>query len=100
MVRCVHLSCLPQLRGQPEQPPGDFVISRMVGVAALNSQHLVYWPYNVAWDPITLRLLFLFRNPTAPPPRRLQATRTLNDILAIALRHLMAITSNLQATVA
>jgi len=51
------------------------------------------------WDATTSHLLFVFRHPAAPPLIRLQVTRTLNDILAIVPRHLIAAPSDLQATV-
>ncbi len=71
----------------------------MGGVAALNIQRLVYRPSDVAWDAITSHLLFVLRHPAAPPPIRLQAARTLDDILAIVPRHLATAPSELQATV-
>ena len=62
-------------------------------------QRLVYRPSDVAWDAITSHLLFVLRHPAAPQPIRLQAARTLDDILAIVPRHLAAAPSDLQATV-
>jgi len=59
----------------------------------------VYRPSDVAWDAITSHLLFVLRHPAAPPPIRLQAARTLDDILAIVPRHLATAPSELQATV-
>jgi hypothetical protein len=91
--------CLPQLRERPEQRSGDFGIARLGGVAALNIQHLVYRPSDVTWDVITSHLFFDLRHPAAPSPIRLQAARTLHDILAIVPRHPMAAPSDLQATV-
>lgn len=98
---CVASLCfrLPQLRERNEQRSGDFGIARLGGVAALNIQRLVYRPADVAWDAITSHLLFVLRHPAAPQPIRLQAARTLNDILAIVPRHLAAAPSDLQATV-
>ena len=54
---------------------------------------------DVAWDTITSHLIFVFRHPTAPQPIRLQAARTLDDILVIIPRHLYAAPSDLQAAV-
>jgi hypothetical protein len=65
----------------------------------LNIQRLVYRPSDVAWDAITSHLLFVLRHPATPPSIRLQAARTLDDILAIVPRHLAAAPSDLQATV-
>ncbi|KAH9018228.1 hypothetical protein EDB83DRAFT_2528502 [Lactarius deliciosus] len=57
---------------------GDFGIARLGGVATLNIQRLVYRP---------------------PDPIRLQAARTLDDVLAIIPRHVIAVPSDLQAAV-
>jgi hypothetical protein len=62
-------------------------------------QRLVYRPSDVAWDAITSHLLFVLRHPAAPQPIRVQAARTLDDILAIVPRHLAAAPSDLQAAV-
>ncbi|KAH9169937.1 hypothetical protein EDB89DRAFT_1853941 [Lactarius sanguifluus] len=78
---------------------GDFGIARLGGVATLNIQRLVYRPPDVAWDAITSHLLFVLRNPAAPQPIRLQAARTLDDVLAIIPRHVAAVPSDLQAAV-
>ena len=59
----------------------------------------MYRPSDIAWDAITSHLLFVLRHPAAPPPIRLQAARTLDDILAIVPRHLAAAPSDLQGTV-
>ncbi|KAH9049809.1 hypothetical protein EDB83DRAFT_2553433 [Lactarius deliciosus] len=69
---------------------GDLGIARLGGVATLNIQRLVYRPPDVAWDAITSHLLF---------PIRLQAARTLDDVLAIIPRHVIAVPSDLQAAV-
>ena len=87
------------MRERTEQRSGDFGIARLGGVATLNIQRLVYRPSDVAWDAITSHLLFILRHPATPPPIRLQAARTLDDILAIVPRHLAAAPSDLQATV-
>ena len=71
----------------------------LLRLAALNIQHLMYWPPDVAWDTITAHLLFVFHRHTAPPSIRLQAVRALDDILANAQRHLAAGPGDLQATV-
>ncbi|KAF8260132.1 hypothetical protein EI94DRAFT_1749458 [Lactarius quietus] len=78
---------------------GDFGIARLGGVATLNIQRLVYRPPDVAWNAITSHLLFIIRNPSAPQPIRLQAARTLDDVLAIVPRHVAAVPSDLQAAV-
>ncbi|KAH9013194.1 hypothetical protein EDB84DRAFT_1533406 [Lactarius hengduanensis] len=78
---------------------GDFGIARLGGVATLNIQRLVYRPPDVAWDAITSHLLFVLRNPAAPQPIRLQAARTLDDVLAIIPRHVATVPSDLQAAV-
>ncbi|KAH8990427.1 hypothetical protein EDB86DRAFT_3244911 [Lactarius hatsudake] len=78
---------------------GDFGVARLCGVATLNIQRLVYRPPDVAWDAITSHLLFVLRNPAAPQPIRLQAARTLDDVLAIIPRHVAAVPSDLQAAV-
>ncbi|KAH9049815.1 hypothetical protein EDB83DRAFT_2543167 [Lactarius deliciosus] len=78
---------------------GDFGIARLGGVATLNIQRLVYRPPDVAWDAITSHLLFVLRNPAAPQPIRLQAARTLDDVLAIIPRHVAAVPNDLQAAV-
>jgi hypothetical protein len=90
--------CLLQLRERIEQQSGDFNIARLGGVAAINIQRLLYRPSDVVRDAITSHL-FVLRHPAAPPPIRLQAARTLNDILATVPRYLMAAPSYLQATV-
>jgi hypothetical protein len=81
------------------QRSGDFGIARLGSVAMLNIQRLVYRPPDVAWNAITSHLLFILRNPTAPQPIRLQAARTLDDVLAIVPRHVATAPSNLQAAV-
>ena len=82
-----------------EQRSGDFGIARMGGVAALNIQRLMYRSPDVAWDAITSHLIFVLHHPTTPQPIRLQAERTLDDILVIVPRHLAAAPSELQAAV-
>jgi hypothetical protein len=69
------------------------------GVATLNIQRLVYRPPDIAWNAITSHLLFIIRNPAAPQPIRLQAARTLDDVLAIVPRHVATVPSDLQAAV-
>lgn len=59
----------------------------------------MYRSPDVAWDSITSHLLFILRHPVAPQPIRLQAARTLDDILAIVPRHLSAAPSDVQAAV-
>ena len=81
------------------QRSGDFGIARLGGVATLNIQRLVYRPPDVAWDSITSHLLFILRNPVAPQPIRLQAARTLDDVLSIVPRHVASAPSDLQAAV-
>ena len=81
------------------QRSGDFGIARLGGVAALNIQRLVRRSPDVAWDTITSHLIFVLRHPAAPQPIRLQAARTLDDILVIIPRHLSAAPSDLQAAV-
>jgi hypothetical protein len=67
-------------------------IARLGGAAALNIQRLVYRSSYVAcqWDAITSHLSSFY---VTPQRRRLQAGRTLDDIRALLLRHLMAATS-------
>jgi C-terminal region of Mon2 protein len=94
--------CLPLLAltdGTGKQRSGDFSIARLGGIAALNIQRLVYRSPDVAWDAITSHLLFILRHPVAPQPIRLQAARTLDDILAIVPRHLSSAPSDVQAAV-
>ncbi|KAH9955055.1 hypothetical protein BC827DRAFT_1262095 [Russula dissimulans] len=62
-------------------------------------QRLVYRSPDVAWDAITSHLLFILRHPVAPQPIRLQAARTLDDILAIVPRHLSSAPSDVQVAV-
>lgn len=81
------------------QRSGDFGIARLGGVASLNIQRLVHRSPDVAWDTITSHLIFVLRHPAAPQPIRLQAARTLDDILVIIPRHLTAAPSDLQAAV-
>jgi len=82
-----------------DQRSGDFGITRLGGVAALNIQRLVHRSLDVAWDTITSHLIFVLRHPAAPQPIRLQAARTLDDVLVIIPRHLSAAPSDLQAAV-
>ena len=65
----------------------------------LNIQRLVYRPPEVAWNAITSHFLFILRNPVAPQPIRLQAARTLDDVLTIVPRHIATVPSDLQAAV-
>jgi hypothetical protein len=81
------------------QRSGDFGIARLGSVATLNIQRLVYRPPEVAWNCITSHLLFILRNPAAPQPIRLQAARTLDDVLAIVPRHIASVPNDLQAAV-
>jgi hypothetical protein len=81
------------------QRSGDFGIARLGGVATLNIQRLVYRPPEVAWNCITSHFLFILRNPAAPQPIRLQAARTLDDVLAIVPRHIATVPNDLQAAV-
>ena len=82
-----------------DQRSGDFAIARLGRVATLNIQRLVHRSPDVAWDTITLHLIFVLHHPAAPQPICLQAARTLDDILIIIPRHLSAAPSNLQAVI-
>ena len=65
-------------------------IAHLGGAAVLNIQRLVYRSSYVAWDAITSHLSSFY---VTPQRRRLQAARTLDDIRALLLCHLMAATS-------
>ena len=93
------MTLFPLIDQLDSQRSGDFGIARLGGVATLNIQRLVYRPPDVAWNSITSHLLFIIRNPAAPQPIRLQAARTLDDVLAIVPRHVATVPSDLQAAV-
>ena len=82
-----------------EQRSGDFGIARLGGVAALSIQRLVYRSPDIAWDAITSHLIFVLRHPATPQLIRVQAARTLDDILVIVPRNLTAAPSDLHAAV-
>jgi len=82
-----------------DQRFGDVGIVRLGGVAALNIQRLVNRSPDVAWDTITSHLIFVLSHLAAPQPIRLQAARTLDDILVITPRDLTSAPSDLQAAV-
>ncbi|OCH93573.1 hypothetical protein OBBRIDRAFT_885401 [Obba rivulosa] len=67
---------------------GDFGISKLGGVAALNIHRLIYRSPEVAWDPITRHLLSVIRDPHAPSNIRIQAASILDDILTIVPRNI------------
>ncbi|EPQ52984.1 hypothetical protein GLOTRDRAFT_139951 [Gloeophyllum trabeum ATCC 11539] len=67
---------------------GDFGITKLGGVALLNIHRLIYRSLEVAWDSITSHLLFVLRHPSAPSAIRIQAARTLDDILIVIPRNL------------
>jgi hypothetical protein len=85
LVRCIHL---------PLSTPIER--TARTAVRRLLVQRLVYRLSDVAWAAITSHLLFV---PAMPASIRLQAARTLDDMLAIVPGHLMAAPSDLQATV-
>ena len=97
-VRMSTCLCLLWFRERTEQRSSDFSTILLAGVAALNIQRLVYRPSYIAWDAITLHLLFIFYHPAALPSIRLQAAGALDGILAITHHHLAAGPGDLQAT--
>jgi len=54
----------------------------------LNVHRLIYRSPEVAWDAVTTHLLAVIRHPLAPTSIRLQAARTLDDILVIVPRNI------------
>ena len=52
------------------------------------SEQFVHRSPDIAWDTITSHLIVVLRHPAVPQPIRLQATRTLGDILVAILCHL------------
>ena len=82
-----------------KQRSGDFGVARLGGVAALNIQRLVYRSPDVAWDAVTSHLIFVLRHPATPQPIRMQAARTLDDVVVIVLPHLATAPSELQGAV-
>ncbi|KIJ22248.1 hypothetical protein M422DRAFT_57230, partial [Sphaerobolus stellatus SS14] len=67
---------------------GDFSINKLGSVAMLNVHRLIYRNPDVAWDAVTRHLLAIIRHPQAPTSIRLQAARTLDDILVIVPRNI------------
>ncbi|KZT30047.1 hypothetical protein NEOLEDRAFT_1153423 [Neolentinus lepideus HHB14362 ss-1] len=67
---------------------GDFGITKLGGVALLNVHRLIYRSPDVAWDTVTNHLLSVLRLSAAPSGIRIQAARTLDDILVIIPRNL------------
>ncbi|TFK51181.1 hypothetical protein OE88DRAFT_1807990 [Heliocybe sulcata] len=67
---------------------GDFGIAKLGGVALLNIHRLIYRSPDVAWDTVTNHLLSVLRLPTAPSAIRIQAARTLDDILVVIPRNI------------
>ncbi len=70
------------------QRSGDFGINRLGGVATLNIHRLIYRDPEVAWDTITSHLLAVIKHTTAPASIRIQAAKTLDEILTIVPRNL------------
>lgn len=64
----------------------------------LNNHRLIYRSPDIAWDTITSHLLSIIRHPSAPQPIRLQAARTLDEILIVVPRNLTS-AGDLQAPV-
>jgi hypothetical protein len=98
LVRYVHLPLSTNWE-RTEHWYGDFDIAQQGGVTVFNIQRLVYRPFDIAWDAVCSHLLFILDHPAMPPPIRLQAARTLDDILVIVAWDLMAAPGDLQATV-
>ena len=96
---CVMFTCLCLPIGKGPNS-GTATLTLLSRVASLfNIQRLVYRPFDIAWDAVCSHLLFILDDPAMPPPIRLQAARTLDDILVIVAWDLMAAPGDLQATV-
>ncbi|OBZ73105.1 Protein MON2 [Grifola frondosa] len=77
---------------------GDFGISKLGGVATLNTHRLIYRSPDIAWDPITSHLLSVICHPAAPATIRIQACPCLDDILSVVPRNIST-TGDLQPKV-
>lgn len=60
----------------------------MGGVATLNIHRLIYRDPEVAWNTITSHLLAVIKHTTAPASIRIQAAKTLDEILIVVPRNL------------
>ncbi|THH10921.1 hypothetical protein EW145_g989 [Phellinidium pouzarii] len=65
---------------------GDFSINKLGAVSRLNILRFTSRSPDVAWSVVTSHLIYVLRNKTAPHALRLQAARTLDDILLIVPR--------------
>lgn len=68
------------------QRSGDFSINKLGAISRLNIVRFTTRPPEVAWTVVTSHLIAVLRNKVAPHPIRLQASRTLDDILLIVPR--------------
>lgn len=81
------------------QRSGDFGITKLALVSQLNIHRLIYRAPSVAWDPISSHLLAILLNPIAPSAIRLQAARTLDDILVVVPRNVTSMSPESRAPV-
>ncbi|KAH8111570.1 hypothetical protein DFH11DRAFT_1791651 [Phellopilus nigrolimitatus] len=65
---------------------GDFSINKLGAISRLNILRFTSRSPDVAWTVVTGHLLSVLRNKITPHPIRLQASRTLDDILLIVPR--------------
>jgi len=68
--------------------PGILVLRAYATFPHSTFERFVHRSPYVAWDTITSHLIIVLRHPAVPQPIRLQATRTLGEILVAILRHL------------
>lgn len=66
---------------------GDFSINKLGSVSRSNILRFTSRPPDIAWNVVIGHLVFVLRNSYAPHPLRLQAARTLDDILLIVPRN-------------
>ncbi|EJD40839.1 hypothetical protein AURDEDRAFT_115706 [Auricularia subglabra TFB-10046 SS5] len=78
---------------------GDFGIQKLALVSQLNIHRIIYRSPEIAWDPITAHLLATLLNSTAPSSIRIQAARTLDDILVVVPRNITSTGAELRAAV-
>lgn len=99
MVRSSFVSTSSHFVHRASQRTGDFGISKLAMVSQLNIHRLIYRSPTVAWEPISTHLLGVLLNPVAPSSIRLQASRTLDDILVVVPRNITSMTPESRAPV-
>lgn len=87
MIKCIYQRSFPDSPFK-FQRTGDFSINKLGSICRMNILRFTSRPPDIAWTVVMGHLVVVLRNKAAPHALRLQAARTLDDILLIVPRNI------------